>query len=166
MPVSLGKKKSTLVRGLKPGKVDQGMVGQWLIAARWQWNHDNEVFVLVHDDSEKLHLMFVYTWELEAVMKAINGTYSHSRHLAGKLLVEAVFMNAKMRLWSHGLVRPSVVNAEIHGTTEEHAERLPQVKSPWVEKKPAMTAADYEKSLATYNQDVSNHTRKPVNITL
>jgi len=132
MPRSLGKDKSELKRSLKPGKVPRGMVGQWLVAARWKWDDDNDVFTLVHDDSEKLMFMFVYTWELDAVMEAVGGTYSHSRHLASRLLFEAVFLNKKMKLWSKGLVRPHIIDAQIAGITEEHSDRLPTLRVPWL----------------------------------
>jgi hypothetical protein len=110
------------------------VVGDYLIVARWKWDNDNEVFTAVLDDGERLHVVFIYTWEIEAVMKALGATYSHSKHLGERLLVEAIFKNAKPRLWVHGLVRPHVVGAKVVGTTEEHADRLPKVQAPW--KKP------------------------------
>ena len=132
MPRTLGKDKSQLPRGLKPGRVGKGVCGQYLIAERWKWDADNDVFTVVHDSGEKLIVMFVFTWELDAVMKAIQGTVSFSKHLALRLLREAVFLNPKPRLWVKGLVRPHTVNAQVVGVTEEHAERLPRIKVPWV----------------------------------
>lgn len=132
MPMTIGKDKSTLKRGQKKGQVKRGMVGEWLcVSHKWRWDSDNFVRTYIHDDGEKLHMIFVFDWETEAVFAALGSTYSHSKHLGARLLVDAVFLSSKIRIWNHGLVRPNTFAGKITGVTEEHAERLPRVKAPW-----------------------------------
>lgn len=129
---TLSKDKSTPKRGQRNTcKAEYGVCGDWLIAARWKWDESNEVFTVCMDDGERLHIAFVYTWEIDAVFKVWNSTYSFSKNLATKLLYEAVFKNGKSRIWVHGLVRPNVVDKQIIGFTEEHPERLKKIKAPW-----------------------------------
>lgn len=110
-----------------------GQCGEWLcVTHKWKWDEENFVRTFALDDGEKLHIMFVYDWEIEAVFQAINSIWSFSKHLGSRLLFEAVYLNPKIRVWSHGLVRPDVNAAKISGIKEEHAERLPKAKAPWV----------------------------------
>ena len=129
---TLGKDKSTPMRGQRrTRKAEYGVCGDWLLVARWKWDLNNEVFTVCMDDGEKLHVAFIYTWEINAVMKAMGSVYSASKHLGNRLLSEAVFKSGKSRLWVHGLLRPDVVSAQIIGITEEQPERLPKIKAPW-----------------------------------
>lgn len=134
---TVGKDVSSAKRGQrKTHKAEYGVCGEWLAVCKWKWDEDQQVVTLCLDDGERLHVMFVYDWELEAVMTVMHSTYSWSKHLASRLLVEAVFVRHKPHLWVHGLVRPHVVEKQIVGVTEEHAERLTKVRAPWMPPEP------------------------------
>ena len=81
-----------------------------------------------------MHMLYVFTWEIDEVFKALGATWSFSKHLGTRLLYDAVFLSPKIRIWNHGLVRPNVIAAQIAGVVEEHAERLPEVEAPWRKK--------------------------------
>lgn len=131
---TLGKDKSTPKRGQRnTHRAIFGSVGEWLaVTHKWKWDDENYVRTFILDDGEKMHIMMVYTYEIEAVFAAMKSTWSFSKHLGTRLLYDAIFLTPKMRVWHHGLVRPHIVEAQIAGITEEHAERLPKAKSPWV----------------------------------
>ena len=74
MPRTLGREKSTLPRGHKnTRKAEYGVCGNWMVVAKWKWDEHNDVFTCCMDDGEKLHVLFVYTYEIKAVMEAIGG---------------------------------------------------------------------------------------------
>ena len=130
--LTLGVDKSTPKRGQRrTRKSAYGVCGSWLVCARWRWTDGEEVFTACMDDGDRLHIIFVYLWEMEAVMEAMGGIYSHSKHLAERLLAEAVFKNGKSRIWVHGLIRPHVVEKKVVGFDEQPAERLPKIVAPW-----------------------------------
>jgi hypothetical protein len=120
------------MRGQRSTRAEYGVKGEWLcVSPKWKWSNGDAVETFTLDDGEKLHIIVVYCSERDAVFTAMNSTWSHSKHLGARLLVEAAFMGPKLKIWHHGLLRPHVVQKQVKGIEEEHAERLPKTKAPW-----------------------------------
>jgi hypothetical protein len=132
MPRVLGKDKSTLPRGLKKTRVEYGKVGHWQgIPVKVMINDEIcNTFVLATE--EKLHVMLVPAWCREEVFQTMNSTWSWSKHLASKLVVDAVLLSPKPMIWHHGMVTPTVIQGQIKGYEESHAERLKKSVAPWI----------------------------------
>lgn len=143
---TLGKDKSTAKRGQRQTtRVIYGQHGSWLgIPQKWEFEPGEWVNTFCLDDGEKLHVIFVPAdkREREEVFKSMGSTWSWSKHLATKLLFEAVFLNPKPVLWVHGLVTLKVVQRSIAGIEERQAERPKKVQAPWLKNR-MEAARDY-----------------------
>lgn len=139
MPRSLGKDKSTLKRGQQPSRVRRnsqrapyGVVGHWQGINQKVYFNEEACYPFVHDDGERLHVMWVPVDLVDIVFHAMKNTYSWSKNLASKLLFEAVLLNPKPLLWHHGMVKPGDVVEGGITLEEHHAPRPPkQAEPPW-----------------------------------
>lgn len=129
MPRSIGKDKSTLPRGQRSTRVGYGVKGEWLGLPVDVQIKDEVCNTFVLATEEKLHIMLVPKWCRDEVFQVLNSNWSWSKHLATRLLVDAVLLSPKPLIWHHGMVTPSSFKGELTGVEETHADRVDKLPS-------------------------------------
>lgn len=139
MPQLNGREKSTLPRGIKSTRAEYGVCGDWwgIPTPIWHESVEHQTFVLA--TQEKTHIILVPKWCRDEVFAAMGATWSWSKHLAAKVIVDAVAGGTRPEIWHHGIVTIRTMNGRVIGTEETHTEKPKPVKAPWAGKPDAET---------------------------
>ena len=156
MPKLNGQDFSTLPRGIKSTRAQYGVKGQWLGIPTAIWHDDIEHQVFVLPTEEKTHIILVPKWCREEVLRALNSTWSWSKHLASKMLVHAVAGGTRPNIWHHGIVTVKVAQGMVKGVYEIHTEKPKQVKDrPWALPEP--TEREDHGTVVVMEEDEAEH---------